>query len=60
MKSSRANGMQIRRACGCHSADDTCDCDDLSSPDPWEVAGEDVNLNRQAETRAYRQSKFRD
>jgi hypothetical protein len=29
------------------------------SPDLWEVAGEDINLNRKAETRAYRQSKFR-
>lgn len=51
--------MNVRLPCGCYSHDDTCDCDSVSSPDPWVVAGEDVNLNRLAETRAYRQSKFR-
>jgi hypothetical protein len=55
----RMNGVQARLACGCYTTDDSCECDAKGSPDPWLIAGEDVNLNRKAETRSYRQSKFR-
>lgn len=55
----RMNGIQIRLPCGCYSTDGDCECDVGLQIDLWLVAGEDVNLNRQAETRAYRQSKFR-
>lgn len=52
----------VRLGCGHMGvADGDCDdCKDLGdSPDPWLLAGGDVNPNRQAETRAYRQSKGR-
>lgn len=54
-------GLSYRLGCGHYSNDEVCDeCIGLGpSPDPWKVAGEEVNLNRLAETRAYRQSKFR-
>jgi hypothetical protein len=57
----RPNGMQCRLPCGCYANQDgkDCDCFDAEKIDVWAVAGGDVNLNRQAETRAYRQSKFR-
>lgn len=53
--------MQCRLPCGCYANQDgkDCDCFDDVKIDVWAVAGGDVNLNRQAETRAYRQSKFR-
>lgn len=53
------NGIQARLPCGCYSTDDGCECDVTLNVDPWLIAGDDVNLNRLAETRAYRQSKFR-
>lgn len=55
----RMNGIQVRLPCGCYSTDGDCECDTQASLDPWLIAGEDVNLNRLAETRSYRQSKFR-
>ena len=55
----RSNGYQVRKPCGCYSSEGGCDCSGLLSPDPWLVAGEDINLNRLAETRNYRQAKFR-
>lgn len=55
----RMNGVQSRRPCGCYTTDDACECDSTLNIDPWKIAGEDVNLNRLAETRSYRQSKFR-
>lgn len=57
----RPNGMQFRLPCGCYANqdDNDCECDKPHVVDAWEVAGEDVNLNRLAETRSYRQSKFR-
>lgn len=53
--------MQNRLPCGCYANqnESDCDCDKTAPIDVWSVAGEDVNLNRQAETRSYRQSKFR-
>lgn len=52
----------VRLACG-HMGTRTSSCDECEdlggSPDPWLLAGGDVNPNRQAETRAYRQSKGR-
>jgi hypothetical protein len=56
-----SHGLKFRLGCGHYSDDERCDeCGELGpSPDPWLVAGEDVNLNRQAETRSYRQTKFR-
>ncbi len=55
----RMNGYQVRLPCGCYSTEGGCECDTMLNIDPWLIAGEDVNLNRLAETRAYRQSKFR-
>lgn len=55
----RMNGIQVRRPCGCYATDDACECDTSVDVDLWLIAGEDVNMNRLAETRAYRQSKFR-
>ncbi len=55
----RMNGVQARLPCGCYVTDDACDCANKGSPDPWAVAGDEINLNRLAETRSYRQSKFR-
>lgn len=59
----RPNGMIYRRACGHYADSPDGGCEDCtaggSSIDVWEVAGDDVNLNRLAETRSYRQSKFR-
>lgn len=57
-----ADDRFVRLACGHMGiAEDECDeCRDLgASPDPWLIAGGDINLNRQAESRAYRQSKAR-
>lgn len=52
----------VRLACG-HMGDPGAECDECEtlggSPDPWLIAGDDVNLNRLAESRAYRQSKWR-
>jgi hypothetical protein len=57
----RPNGMQFRLPCGCYANKEQtdCECEEIGSADVWELAGEDVNLNRKAETRSYRQSKFR-
>lgn len=55
----RMNGMQVRKPCGCYTNEGGCECDATLDIDPWLIAGEDVNLNRKAETRSYRQSKFR-
>jgi hypothetical protein len=53
--------MQFRLPCGCYANKEQtdCECEEIGSADVWELAGEDVNLNRKAETRSYRQSKFR-
>lgn len=55
--------MQFRMACGHYVSPGgtDCDCGDAEGPsiDVWAVAGGDVNLDRLAETRSYRQSKFR-
>jgi len=52
----------VRLSCG-HMGSLAADCqqceDEGGAPDPWLIAGGDVNPNRQAETRAYRQSKWR-
>lgn len=57
----RPNGMQDRLPCGCYAnqQESDCECEKSGTLDVWAVAGDDVNLNRQAETRAYRQSKSR-
>lgn len=52
----------VRLSCGhYHDAEGNCDeCKSFGpSPDPWLVAGGDVNLDRLAETRLYRQMKYR-
>jgi hypothetical protein len=57
----RPNGMQDRLPCGCYrnQEDSDCTCDSHAPIDVWKVAGGDVNPNRLADTRAYRQSKSR-
>lgn len=54
--------LRRRLACG-HFGPNEDDCDECRyegpSPDLWLVCGGDVNLNRQAETRCYRQAKYR-